>query len=193
MRAQSTEAVDEEFKALENALGDTHWTVILMSPQSAEFAIRCQREWHWAPMRIPAEPVVTNWFQARAFDGEVEIRWVRGHEPVTVKAPPTDGANVGRRLLWGQISGVGTNPLDCCELRSTWCSTSDPRIGTFHVPVGSEMVSEPGDAHLAKPPTKGQRLAFEVAERIEVNSGNAFVADEVLRSIRTIPVGAGHE
>lgn len=170
-----------DFAAFEARLHGSKWTVLLQSPRSAWFARYGAAGWETAPPDVVKAADVglpdreaNKWpdhvFEARAFNGTHEVRWVRRREGgvlVDIELPDAKGQDRyshlepirGQRLLWGTVATK--QPQD----RQGWTIMESKRIGRYAVPL--EVVA-------------GPRAAFRVLEILTTDDhGNVSVADEL--------------
>lgn len=171
---------------------DQAWVVMFSSPRWIWFAVRQRGKWEPPPQAllekshtgIPPTDFSDRqgaWrdevYSLRGFNGEKEFRWLKGHEPVLVSAPPESARarhtrdnewTPWRRYLIGQ--GEGSS-------EKGWSLMSSGRVGCYPVPL--EAV-----------PT-GARACFEVAETrfTDKRHGTVSIRDEV---VLRLSVDASH-
>ncbi len=171
----------QDFATFEARLRGSNWTVLFQSPRSAWFAKFGANGWETAPACVGDGTDVGlpdggpgTWpdrvFEARAFDGTHEVRWLRkvnggAIAEIKLRDAQHQGRDnhlepiAGNRLLWG--TAADNQPTD----RTGWTIMESDRIGRYPLPI--KLAS-------------GGRSVLKVLETLTIDDhGNISVADEL--------------
>lgn len=110
-------------------------------------------------------------YEARVFNAEKELRWVKGYESKTISDEELTKVNgfvdtiPQKYLLWGEVS-----PTNDVKNNGEWTEFAEARIGTFYVPIKTSS-----------------RACFEATEYLkEFEDGNVAVFEERLTGISEV-------